>query len=327
MKIRVKIVATLIMGFAASTWFGTSYSSQNNLPEFNVALVPMSGVLPVYVGIETGIFKEEGINVKPNILRTGADMIASVVGGSNDVGMANVVSALVAVDKRVPIKIAAPLSYFKYRNNGNYDQGIYVAPGSKIKTPKDLEGKKIGTIGLKNISQLSTVAALEQNYGIQEKDVTYVAVPMSETINSILSGRVDAGLLAEPFVTEASSKGLDFIFDPNLGLKGSSDDVLMNVWVAQDKPSDEKKMLNKSFIHGLERSYEWIANNPTQAREILSKFARMPAELSAKITLPTWKGSTAEAIESLNQTKKIMLKYEYIKTNIDIPRIFLDKEK
>ena len=86
--------------------------------------------------------------------------------------------------------------------DGGYQAGpntllIMTKPGSAIRTPADLAGKKIAVNTLRNIVELTARSALE-TAGVDPGSVTFVEVPFPEMAAALQSGRVDAAFTVEP---------------------------------------------------------------------------------------------------------------------------------
>jgi NitT/TauT family transport system substrate-binding protein len=104
---------------------------------FTTSWIPEGPNLFAYVARDRGFWKKAGLDV--SVARgSGSGAAAQAVGaGSFDFGMAATPTVIIQAAKKLPITCIGQI---------NYDalMGVGVLAGSPIKTPKDLEGKKLG---------------------------------------------------------------------------------------------------------------------------------------------------------------------------------------
>jgi NitT/TauT family transport system substrate-binding protein len=81
-------------------------------------------------------------------------------------------------------------------------QGLYVLPGSSLRTLADLEGKTIGVNAPGNILYLLAASALADN-GLSVSGVHFAYYPLPEMAAMLKAGKVAAAVLPEPFASQA----------------------------------------------------------------------------------------------------------------------------
>lgn len=81
-----------------------------------------------------------------------------------------------------------------------------VAKDSPIQTARDLNGKVLASASLGDLFTTVNAAWMDQNGG-DSKTVKYLELPGSATADAIAAGRVDAGTLADPILSEAVRTG------------------------------------------------------------------------------------------------------------------------
>jgi NitT/TauT family transport system substrate-binding protein len=79
-----------------------------------------------------------------------------------------------------------------------------VGKNSTVKTAADLNGQTVAVNGLRDLTQYEMQAWIDKNGG-DVKSVKLIETPFSEMAVALDSGRVAAGILAEPFWTAALS--------------------------------------------------------------------------------------------------------------------------
>ncbi len=202
--------ATVLAAVACSSSGGSQSSKSSNSsntsvtaqakPEkahIKVGTLPIADAADLFIAINKGYFRKEGLTVTPEIIQATAQTTPDLVSGKMDFSLLNYVSTM-EIEQNGGIK-------FKYVAPGtvaaaNVSQ-ILVPKGSPIKTLADLKGKKIGspqTTGA--IGNLAVDVTLKA-HGINPKDVTFVATPFPDELTALARHQVDAVWATEPFNT------------------------------------------------------------------------------------------------------------------------------
>jgi ABC-type nitrate/sulfonate/bicarbonate transport system substrate-binding protein len=128
------------------------------------------GYLPLYVGMRTGMFAQENLEIQ--WIQVGSNVVVTaLLAGEIDVaGIAG--SAMRAAARGAPLKA----TFFPY------NRSLFVLMGAPgIKRVQDLKGKVIGTTGPGATTELAASMVL-QNHGMDpRKDVTFMTIGGAET--------------------------------------------------------------------------------------------------------------------------------------------------
>lgn len=134
------------------------------------------GYLPLYVGMRTGLFAQENLEVQ--WIQVGSSVVVTaLLAGEIDVaGIAG--SAMRAAARGAPLKaVLFP-----------YNRSLFVLMGAPgIKRIQDLKGKVIGTTGPGATTELAASMVLQSNGMDPKKDVTFMNIGGAET--SVLAMR------------------------------------------------------------------------------------------------------------------------------------------
>jgi NitT/TauT family transport system substrate-binding protein len=96
-------------------------------------------------------------------------------------------------------------------------QGLYVMPGSHIRSLADLRGKVIGVNAPGNILYLLTASVLA-DHGLRVSAAHFVYYPLPQMAAMLKAGKVDAAVLPEPFASMAEqSMGVSLLADLDQG--------------------------------------------------------------------------------------------------------------
>jgi NitT/TauT family transport system substrate-binding protein len=96
-------------------------------------------------------------------------------------------------------------------------QGLYVMPGSHVRTLAGLEGKVIGVNAPGNILYLLAASALA-DHGLSVSGVHFAYYPLPEMAAMLKAGKISAAVLPEPFASQAElAMGVTLLADLDQG--------------------------------------------------------------------------------------------------------------
>jgi len=150
---------------------------------FRVALSTKDfGYLPLFVGMRSGLFAQEGLEIQWIVVNSNVVVTALLAGEIDVAGIAG--SSMRAAARGAPLKA----NFFPY------DKSLFVLMGAPgIKRVQDLKGKVIGTTGPGATTEVAASIVL-QNHGMDpKKDVTFMTIGGAETsIIAMRSGIIQA---------------------------------------------------------------------------------------------------------------------------------------
>ena len=160
--------------------------------------------VPLWLGVDLGLFKKYGVNLEPILFRGGAESANALTGGE------------IQFDVVAPQPhIAADLSgadiiiIGTYFNKHTYS--VVARPG--IRSPQELRGKKIGVLSVIGLNQIVVATAL-RHWGIDEKSIMLVRSGGSrDRFTALQNGLIDATVLTGAFVDRAKAAGMPVLLD------------------------------------------------------------------------------------------------------------------
>jgi NitT/TauT family transport system substrate-binding protein len=165
-----------------------------------LATAPLDVSAQPYYALKYGFFKSAGLaNVTLETIGTGAAMAVAVAGGAIDIGVSNIVGIAQAYQRNVPFTMIAPAGL--YSSNAPTSV-LMVKNDSPLKTAADLNGKTLGASGLRGVAQFAPMAWIDQHGG-QSSTLKFVELTSPEMLAAIPAGKVDGGLIIEPYIAEA----------------------------------------------------------------------------------------------------------------------------
>jgi len=187
----VLAIALVIAGCVPAT-------AQSN-QTIHIATTPIDlGAEALYAN-DLGFFKRAGLDVDLSVLSAGSVVASAVAGGSIDIGQSNIVALAAAHVNGLPFVIVAPAGYYSSKAPTT---ALLVAASSPVKTAKDLDGKVIAVTALRDLNWTGIQSWLAHN-GADLESIKYIEVPQTAVCNVLTSGRADAGILSEPYLSFA----------------------------------------------------------------------------------------------------------------------------
>jgi len=151
--------------------------------KFTLPWIPNGSSYWPLIGNELGIFAKHNINM--NVARGFGSVAAAqaVAAGQFDFGMVFAGGNFLAAARKLPLVVIATVYY-------DAIMGIALRADSPIKTPKDLEGKKLGTVP--NSAESPYWPAFAKSAGIDISKVSLVQVDSKVIERALLDKQVDA---------------------------------------------------------------------------------------------------------------------------------------
>jgi NitT/TauT family transport system substrate-binding protein len=281
-----------------------------------IGLIPIADVAPVFVGIEQGYFKDEGIELEPQFAAGGAAITPAVLSGDFDIGFSNTVSLLIAASKDLPVQIVSQ-GVLGGPDLSKPWADVLIPKGSDIKSPKDLEGKTIAANTLNNICEVTINATLEEK-GVDVSKLKYTEIPFPDMVGALEKGRVDAACVVEPFVSQGKAAGMKGI-DPFYA--ATAPNLTVAAYFASKQMIESKPELIERFQRAMEKSLTYSQENPDAVRAALPEYTQIPKEAAAKINLPSWQPELTE--DTISKLSELSEKYGLIEQQPDLDQLIL----
>ncbi len=209
---------------------------------------------PIYLGKERGFFSDEGIDLTINEGR-GSGVAVKVVGAKDDLfGIADAGTMIIAANKGIPVKaVMSPMNISPF--------GVVSRADANIRTPKDLEGKRLAVTAGDSLTQLFP-AVIKAN-GLDKSKIDMIFVDPAAKVVAVLEKKADALLGsadAQFFQIEAKGVKASALNFADIGVNT----VGLSV-IAHEDTVKEKADLIKRFVKAMQRSFEAAKKDPDAA--------------------------------------------------------------
>ena len=296
----------LLLAITALLSLGTAANAQT-LTKMTIATGVDPAFSQFYVAKEAGIFEKNGLDVTINTGPSGSAMVPLLIG--------NQVQAVYGSD------LAGVINHNIDNNVVAVADGTYLVKwlsvvGRNVADVEGLKGKRVG-IAKGTGSEIFWKRVLEKRH-LDPADFKMVDIEAPEMLAATERGDIDGFAVWEPWPTRTLSavKGTKILQDAE-GIFNNINFVYMNRgWIDKNQDTAEK------FMRSLVEGNDVIEKDRPAAIKMVSKFLKMPAELTAEL-MPkvefdmTWTDRAVETIkiaeDQLAQQKKLKAPLDYKK--------------
>jgi NitT/TauT family transport system substrate-binding protein len=176
-----------------------------------------------------------------------------------------------------------------------------------IRSPKDLEGKTIAVNTLQNVGPLTINTTLKRS-GVDYKTVKYVEVPFPDMNAAIQAGRVDAGWMVEPFVTQGLGQGERALLYP---FEQTAPDFTVATYFASKRYIESNGEVVDRFVRAINKSLSYAESHPSEVRRIVLSYTKIPAPAAQKMVLPHWSADLGRP--TIEKTAALAEEYGFVK--------------
>lgn len=172
-------------------------------------LVESLGNLPVFIAMDKGYFKEQGINIELVPVQTTALAYPGMGTGELDFTAGALIPAQMnAVERGLPLKILTTLG----RSKSGSDWIWWVlrkdlADSGQVKTAANLKGMKVGLTGKGSLSELALQLMLEKE-GLKLDDVEEVVLSTTDSVAALSNKSLAAAYMIEPPIAQSIKSGI-----------------------------------------------------------------------------------------------------------------------
>lgn len=274
------------------------------LTSITVGVLPIVDVAPLYLGVETGIFEEHGLDVEIVKAESGPALVPGVTSGEFDFGFSNATSLLLAQAGGNELQIVAPGNFANADAASDFSS-LVVPTGSAVASVADLAGKKVAVNAPKSLLQ-ATISSQAEAAGVDPATIEFVPMGFGEMPAALTGGAVDAAFVVEPFLTitkQAGATPLDVAFaslDPELMVAG---------YFTTDAYASENAETVEAFVAAMTESLEEAQADSDAVREALDLYTEIDPAVKSEMTLPTWLPEVSE--DSLSLQAELAQKYNF----------------
>jgi NitT/TauT family transport system substrate-binding protein len=287
--------------------------------DITVGIVPSIGMVPLYVALDQGYFKEEGLNVKLVTLSGGGESMTGLLGGDVDFSFANYPMLVQAQQKgqgKVKVKVVADAVAAKPDSSA-----VVVKKDSPLRNPEDLEGRKIAVPYTGSMADLAVMsgmkAARADPSGVEWRNLSY-----ANMLPRLQGGDIDAAFLEEPFLSVAQAQlGVSTVLQP---MAGRLDGIGLSGYAALEKTTKAYPNTVAAFQRAVQKAHRAVTTPQGQDAldKALTEEIHILPEISAVLHLPAYPLTADPA--RLQRVPDLMREFGQLKEPFDIKPMVLE---
>lgn len=278
-----------------------------------IGYIPIITAVPqLFAAQEQGFLAAEGIKGQFEILKSGADILPAVAGGSLEIGFSATASAIAAKEKGLDLMIVAD-GYYGASKAPAEDSFLVAA---SIKSPKDLEGKIVAVNALNSYAWFNTKEWLESK-GVDTKKITWQELAFPNMPAALTQGSVQAASIAFPFDSIVLKSHPDKVKLMAYHILEVKPRQMVSPWFATKKWIDANPELAAGFNRAMRKAAAYVNANPEYGKKMMVDFAKTDPAVAA--IMPIGNDNLGEKVDiaALQFQIDMMHKHGIIKTKID----------
>ena len=225
------------------------------------------GHLPMFVGVEKGLFRKHGVDLKLKVVNTGTDMVNAMQKREVQIGDMSVTTFLKARHDGSPFTVVGLIMNDATATNADDPLAIVARKDSGIRRVEDLKGKRVGLARGQTSDEYFKMVLSRR--GMKYEDVRIENIMAPPAIAAALAqGKVDAVVSWEPFNTMA----LESAKDSYVVLRGGGHLSYIMVATVHDPMLRNDPKTVQNFVNGLAAASHYTRMNRQEAVEIFAKW-------------------------------------------------------
>jgi len=180
------------------------WSRAQQLPVIDVVVGNNFGHLPMFVGVEKGLFKKHGVDVRLKVVNIGSQMVTSMQKNEVQIGDMSVTTFLKARHGGDPFRVIGVIQSDATRSNADEPLAIVARKDSGIRTGnvEDLKGKRIALSKGQTSDEYLKMVLARRNMKYEDVQIVDIGnASQTELATLLKEGKADASVCWEPFNT------------------------------------------------------------------------------------------------------------------------------
>lgn len=280
-------VLSVLAAGAATLGTPLRAAAQGNA-KVRIATLPIEAGAEAFYGADLGFFAKAGIDVDIDVMSNGDAVAAAVASNAVDVAYSDAISVATAFGKGIPFVALAPAALYTAAAPTTV---LMVRNDSPLKTAKDLSGKVVAATALGTISGIGVRNWIDRSGG-DSSTVKVVELGFPAMQPALASRRIDAAMVAEPFLTRAKQEDRVFAHPYDAIAK----EFAIGVWCTTPQWVRAHPELAARFTTAIRTIADWANAHHAETAQVLVRHTRITAETAATMVRSRYGGALTAAM-------------------------------
>jgi len=272
---------------------GASSAAAGGGITLKIAHVPSTLFSPLYVAIDKGYLRQQGITADLTVVAAGQDAMAFLANGQLDAAVAGMSAGTFnAINQGLEVRIVSSMGAAPQQGDPS---ALFVRTdelGSAIKSAADLKGKKIGLTGGLGATGSYYMAQILAKANLSLSDVDVLNLGFADMVTGFKNKSIDAAIPSAPFTTQISNDKSAAIPDYGHLTPGVSGvGTIYGAHLLKQDPSFGKKLMT-ALVMGARDVQGDNARSADNIR-ILAKYTKLPVDTLQTMALYDFKPDLA----------------------------------
>lgn len=237
-----------------------------------VGYIPNIQFAPLYVGIEKGFYRDEGIDLSIDYSMENDN---AVLVANNNLQFAVVSGEQVLMARAQQMPIVYVMAWYQ-----EYPVGVAAKTSSGIKSVSDLKGKKIGLPGTYGANYIGLIALLD-SAGLSEKDVVLDSIGYNQ-VEVLMADKDDAvAIYSANEPVQLRKMGQDIV----LFKVSDAVDLVGNGIITNEKTLEENPDLVQAVVDATLQGLQYVNDHPEESFEICKKYVDNLADADQEVQM------------------------------------------
>jgi NitT/TauT family transport system substrate-binding protein len=199
-----RLVGSVVLLTVLLVTAGAVPAAGQRIEKIVVAHVPLINFATLYVGIERGYFREQGIDVELQRVASGTEALVFLAQDRLDVGAIGLSASIFnAFNRKLELRIVASTSAWGQRHGTRVLTRLDLFDAGDVRSMRDLRGRRVAIAGGIGATGHYLFLIGARRGGIGPRDFELVSLPNPDHGPALRAGRVDASLTGSPFSSAA----------------------------------------------------------------------------------------------------------------------------
>jgi NitT/TauT family transport system substrate-binding protein len=260
-------------------------AQSTQLTALRIGSAPNDDITPALYALRNDLFRSAGLDVQLSGLTSGSAISAAVAGGALDIGRSSMLPLITARSHGIAFDLLAPSGLYSTEAPV---AALVVPIASPLKTARDLAGKVVSVPALGDLDTIGVRTWIDANGG-DSKDTQYVEMPGSSVMNELLAGRVAAGTLQNPYLSQAIKSGAARVLAYHISAIGNR--LLQSSWFAMDGYVEKNVTVCRAFAQVMQTASAYCNTHRPETAAILAAYTKIDPAVVATMTRTTFASS------------------------------------